>query len=101
MTSKTDMRDRPRRKAVGLAREFTPSRPEEARMSTVDGRSGEAGGTARSEPALEVVVTPVAHADPSKAFYADLGWRLDADFSLDNGFRVAPFTPPGSLCSYS
>ena len=50
---------------------------------------------------LEVVVIPVADADRSKAFYAGLGWRLDADFSFDNGFRVVQFTPPGSLCSCS
>ena len=48
---------------------------------------------------LEAVVIPVADADRSKAFYAALGWRLDADFAFDNGFRVVQFTPPGSLCS--
>ena len=71
-------------------------------MSTVDGRSGETGGAASSEPVdlkLEVVVIPVADADRSKAFYAGLGWRLDADFSFDNGFRVVQLTPPGSPCS--
>jgi catechol 2,3-dioxygenase-like lactoylglutathione lyase family enzyme len=41
----------------------------------------------------------VADADRSKTFYAALGWRLDADLSLDNGFLVVQFTPPGSLCS--
>ena len=35
----------------------------------------------------------------SKAFYASLGWRLDADFGFDNGFRVVQFTPPGSGAS--
>ncbi len=45
------------------------------------------------------MVIPVADADRSKAFYAGLGWRLDADFSFDNGFRVVQFTPPGSPCS--
>ena len=48
---------------------------------------------------LEVVVIPVADADRSKTFYAGLGWRLDADFAFDNGFRVVQFTPPGSPCS--
>jgi catechol 2,3-dioxygenase-like lactoylglutathione lyase family enzyme len=48
---------------------------------------------------LEAVVIPVADADRSKAFYADLGWRLDADFGFDNGFRVIQFTPPGSPAS--
>jgi catechol 2,3-dioxygenase-like lactoylglutathione lyase family enzyme len=48
---------------------------------------------------LEVVVIPVADADRAKKFYGSLGWRLDADFPFDNGFRVIQFTPPGSGCS--
>ena len=48
---------------------------------------------------LEAVVIPVTDVDRSKAFYASLGWRLDADFSFDNGFRVVQFTPPGSDAS--
>ena len=48
---------------------------------------------------LEVVIIPVVDVDHSKAFYASLGWRLDADFPFDNGFRVVQFTPPGSSCS--
>jgi catechol 2,3-dioxygenase-like lactoylglutathione lyase family enzyme len=48
---------------------------------------------------LEAVVVPVSDVDRSKAFYADLGWRLDADFSFDNGTRVVQFTPPGSATS--
>jgi len=45
---------------------------------------------------LEAVVIPVADVDRAKDFYAGLGWRLDADFPFDNGFRVVQFTPPGS-----
>jgi catechol 2,3-dioxygenase-like lactoylglutathione lyase family enzyme len=48
---------------------------------------------------LEVVVIPVSDVDRSKAFYTRLGWRLDADFNYDNGFRVVQFTPPGSGAS--
>src|SRR5436190_2915296 len=48
---------------------------------------------------LEVVVIPVSDVDRAKAFYKGLGWRLDADFAFDNGFRVVQFTPPGSPCS--
>jgi len=48
---------------------------------------------------LEVVVIPVADPDRSKSFYAKLGWRLDADFAFDNGFRVVQLTPPGSAAS--
>jgi catechol 2,3-dioxygenase-like lactoylglutathione lyase family enzyme len=48
---------------------------------------------------LEVVVIPVRDVDRAKQFYAGLGWRLDADFPFDNGFRVVQFTPPGAPCS--
>jgi catechol 2,3-dioxygenase-like lactoylglutathione lyase family enzyme len=47
---------------------------------------------------LEVVTIPVSDVDRAKAFYGRLGWRLDADFSKDDG-RVVQFTPPGSQCS--
>ena len=48
---------------------------------------------------FEVVVLPVADVDRAKAFYQGLGWRLDADFATDPGFRVVQMTPPGSSCS--
>src|ERR1700733_8767539 len=49
---------------------------------------------------LEIVVIPVSDVDRAKAFYAGLGWRLDADFAAGDGsFRVIQFTPPGSGCS--
>ncbi|MEU2252012.1 VOC family protein [Nocardia xishanensis] len=49
---------------------------------------------------LEVVVLPVADVDRAKAFYTErLGFRLDADFPVDEGYRVVQVTPPGSECS--
>ncbi len=48
---------------------------------------------------LEAVVIPVSDVERGKKFYGNLGWRLDADFTFDNGFRVVQFTPPGSGCS--
>jgi len=48
---------------------------------------------------LEAVVIPVSDVDRAKEFYGNLGWRLDADFPFDNGFRAVQFTPPGSGCS--
>jgi catechol 2,3-dioxygenase-like lactoylglutathione lyase family enzyme len=45
---------------------------------------------------LEIVVIPVSDADRAKAFYAKLGWRLDADYDDGKGYRVIQFTPPGS-----
>ena len=54
---------------------------------------------ARVDLKLEVVVIPVSDVDHAKEFYGKLGWRLDADFRFDNGFRIVQFTPPGSECS--
>ena len=53
----------------------------------------------RADMKLEAVVLPVSDVDRAKEFYGKLRWRLDADFSFDNGFRVVQFTPPGSACS--
>ena len=54
---------------------------------------------ARVDMKFEAVVIPVSDVDRAKEFYKRLGWRLDADFRFDNGFRVVQFTPPGSGCS--
>src|SRR5436853_531005 len=48
---------------------------------------------------LEIVVIPVSDVNRAKAFYSSLGWRLDADFTADDDYRVVQFTPPGSGCS--
>jgi catechol 2,3-dioxygenase-like lactoylglutathione lyase family enzyme len=48
---------------------------------------------------LEVVVIPVSDADRAKRFYANLGWRLDADKTSGESFRLIQFTPKGSGCS--
>ena len=66
-------------------------------MSTADERRS--GGFTGVDLKFEAVVIPVADADRSKDFYVRLGWRLDADFAFDNGFRVVQLTPPGSGCS--
>lgn len=74
-------------------------------MSATEDRSNNATGVARATKTarvplkLEVVIIPVSDVERSKGFYTKLGWRLDADFSFDNGFRVVQFTPPGSSCS--
>jgi predicted enzyme related to lactoylglutathione lyase len=65
-------------------------------MSTSGETASEAGGAGDTDLKLEVVVIPVADVDRAKEFYQRLGWRLDADFPFDNGFRVVQFTPPGS-----
>jgi len=48
---------------------------------------------------LAVVVIPVSDVDRAKRFYGNLGWRLDADFTMSDQFRIVQFTPPGSPCS--
>lgn len=69
-------------------------------MSATEVSGSEAGGTARRvDLKLEAVVIPVSDVDRAKEFYRRLGWRLDADFSFDNGFRGVQFTPPGSSAS--
>jgi catechol 2,3-dioxygenase-like lactoylglutathione lyase family enzyme len=67
-------------------------------MSTNEARITEESA-ARVDLKLEAVVIPVSDVDRAKDFYTRLGWRLDADFPFDNGFRVVQFTPPGSGCS--
>jgi len=54
---------------------------------------------ARVDMKLEVVIIPVSDVDRAKEFYANLGWRLDADFAAGDEWRAVQFTPPGSGCS--
>jgi len=65
--------------------------------------SGEAGAGSppveAGEMKLEVVVVPVSDVDRAKGFYEGLGWRLDADLAIEDGYRVVQLTPPGSACS--
>jgi catechol 2,3-dioxygenase-like lactoylglutathione lyase family enzyme len=69
-------------------------------MSTTETRGEESGASVKpADLKLEVVVLPVADVDRAKDFYERLGWRLDADFAGDAGFRIVQFTPPGSPCS--
>ena len=48
---------------------------------------------------LEVVIIPVSDVDRAKEFYERIGWRLNADRSASQDFRLVQFTPPGSCCS--
>jgi catechol 2,3-dioxygenase-like lactoylglutathione lyase family enzyme len=67
-------------------------------MSSTEAPSSATGDTS-VDMKLEAVVIPVSDVDRAKEFYGSLGWRLDADFPFDNGFRVVQVTPPGSGCS--
>jgi hypothetical protein len=56
--------------------------------------------TTRVEPVdmkLEVVVLGVSDVDRAKAFYGNLGWRLDADFVKGDNFRVVQPTADRTL----
>ena len=48
---------------------------------------------------LEVVVLAVSDVDRAKAFYENLGWRLDIDFTVGDGFRGVQMTPHNSGAS--
>lgn len=48
---------------------------------------------------FEVAVLPVADVDRAQAFYQGLGWRLDADLTIDEHYRVVQVTPPASPAS--
>ena len=62
-------------------------------------RTTQTPNAATIDTKLEVVVIPVADVDRAKRFYEGLGWRLDADFSNGNDWRLVQMTPPGSACS--
>jgi catechol 2,3-dioxygenase-like lactoylglutathione lyase family enzyme len=48
---------------------------------------------------FEVVVIGVSDVDRAKAFYENLGWRLDGDFVIGDGFRGVQLTPHNSEAS--
>ncbi len=71
-------------------------------MTTNEVRSNDAAknvGVAKVDMKIEVIVIPVSDVDRAKQFYEKLGWRLNADRSPSEEFRLVQFTPPGSGCS--
>ncbi|MFJ5990492.1 VOC family protein [Lentzea sp. NPDC092896] len=48
---------------------------------------------------FEVTVIPVSDIDRAVHFYKTLGWRFDAEFADDEGYRLVQFTPTGSPAS--
>src|ERR1044072_1557332 len=59
------------------------------------------GAVPKSEPVdmkLEVVLLGVSDVDRTKAFYQNLGWRLDIDIA-NGDFRGVQMTPPNSQAS--
>jgi catechol 2,3-dioxygenase-like lactoylglutathione lyase family enzyme len=70
----------------------------ESSWATSPKPSATSGSSTRPGPFLRGF-EPVSDVDRAKGFYESLGWRLDADFPGDGGFRVVQLTPPGSACS--
>lgn len=62
-------------------------------MKTTDGAKAES-----VDMKLEVVLLSVSDVDRAKAFYVNLGWRLDIDVS-GGDFRGVQVTPPNSQAS--
>ena len=48
---------------------------------------------------LEVVMIGVSDIDRAKAFYENLGWRFDGDFTAGDDFRIVQMTPHNSGAS--
>jgi catechol 2,3-dioxygenase-like lactoylglutathione lyase family enzyme len=66
-------------------------------MSSEEMHGGDATPSVASvDMKFEVTVIPVSDTDRAKEFYSRLGWRLDADRSVGDNFRLIQFTPPGS-----
>ena len=51
------------------------------------------------EMKLENVPVPVSDVDRAKAFYEQVGFKLDVDTRPTDTMRVVHFTPPGLACS--
>ena len=54
---------------------------------------------AQPDMKLEVVLLGVSDVDRAKAFYENLGWRLDIDFAVGDDFRGVQMTPHNSEAS--
>jgi predicted enzyme related to lactoylglutathione lyase len=48
---------------------------------------------------IELIHVPVADVDRAVAFYRQVGWNVDHDFTISDEVRFVQVTPPGSACS--
>jgi predicted enzyme related to lactoylglutathione lyase len=48
---------------------------------------------------LELIPIPVTDVDRAKDFYAQVGFAVDNDVTVEEGLRFVQLTPPGSACS--
>ncbi len=56
---------------------------------------------ARTTMKFEVATIPVTDFDRAKAFYQQLGWKVDIDHNFTDEVRAVQITPPGSSASIS
>lgn len=56
-------------------------------------------GKGQVDMKLEVVMIGVSDIERAKAFYENLGWRLDGDFTAGDDFRIVQITPHNSETS--
>jgi catechol 2,3-dioxygenase-like lactoylglutathione lyase family enzyme len=61
--------------------------------------AAEAPRAAAVSMGVEAVVVPVADVERASRFYRRLGWRVDADVSAGDDYRLVHLTPPGSKAS--
>jgi catechol 2,3-dioxygenase-like lactoylglutathione lyase family enzyme len=61
--------------------------------------SNDAATAAAVAMRLEAVVVPVTDVDRANRFYQRLGWRVDADVSAGDDYRLVHLTPPASNAS--
>jgi catechol 2,3-dioxygenase-like lactoylglutathione lyase family enzyme len=61
--------------------------------------AAEASKAAAVAMRLEAVVVPVTDVDRANRFYQRLGWRVDADASAGDDYRLVHLTPPASNAS--
>jgi catechol 2,3-dioxygenase-like lactoylglutathione lyase family enzyme len=67
--------------------------------TTEESTTGRDASVAQVDLKFEVQIIPVSDVDRSKAFYQQVGFRLDSDDAPMDGLRIVQTTPPGSAAS--
>jgi catechol 2,3-dioxygenase-like lactoylglutathione lyase family enzyme len=67
--------------------------------TTEETTTGRDASVAQVDLKFEVQIIPVSDVDRAKAFYQQLGFRLDLDDAPMDGLRIVQTTPPGSAAS--
>jgi catechol 2,3-dioxygenase-like lactoylglutathione lyase family enzyme len=67
--------------------------------TTEESTTGSDASVAQVDLKFEVQIIPVSDVDRAKAFYQQVGFRLDLDDAPMEGLRIVQTTPPGSAAS--